>query len=706
MIVRSIPILLALAACTQIPPPPLSQLSSFKVEIRGIYQNVGANRVSLPVVATCAKRYGGQAKVPDQKPDGGGFEKGSAECRYAIARGEAQIDVTATALDTQGAPALTFNGPVSFRVVPGDLTGGYPDRQATATGGVVQATVRSQHQYGGTRLWAEDAPPKLIFADGGVVGGQLDEPAHRTFATGLSPVIYFEEPTLATVQIPDGADNRSSPLVGQFLTIGKTPESGERLLQACTDDPKRDGQPALMVVTGTDPSGFYVTDISACRLIETTSPRTFEPKEPCQVHLNDGAYVAVEAWDGGNSDGATPRCQISQTDCTQTIGCAIYQPGTYGSMFIYNYSFPDGLDQGDLLWTLSGSVQEFTSTTQLTFPSWSIAEKVRQLPPDQWNKWLQYARPVTLGNRACGADDKIAPYITDQLCGHNKTNMKMESLESALVRLPAVRFPTDFFNCDFNSNGTVPFFCEHTQSAPTFWGNCNFGGEFEPPADAMERQCTSDCVTAQGMWTGKVCSERSTFTGFGQFVVEMQPSGPADWGFDESLPGRIQHFTATSAPAGPTSPYAGGTEINVGCDGEVRMIFGDATASATLTDPLVAPNTVINHTLGTNETTVSVISTKGVSVKCWLAQNAHSRFNLITKDALPELNPDCKLDDADAAKATQCKLIRSATFDVIGHLRQVQPARPRWTVTPRDADDVCCHPGQGLDCPKPVKPCP
>jgi hypothetical protein len=36
----------------------------------------------------------------------------------------------------------------------------------------------------------------------------------------------------------------------------------------------------------------------------------------------------------------------------------------------------------------------------------------------------------------------------------------------------------------------------------------------------------------------------------------------------------------------------------------------------------------------------------------------------------------------------------------------VQPARPRWLVTPRYADDLCCHPGPGLSCPAPIKPCP
>ena len=75
-------------------------------------------------------------------------------------------------------------------------------------------------------------------------------------------------------------------------------------------------------------------------------------------------------------------------------------------------------------------------------------------------------------------------------------------------------------------------------------------------------------------------------------------------------------------------------------------------------------------------------------------------FNLLTKDAIPELSIDCSPTDPNADKAQQCRDLRGATFDVIGHLRQVQPARPRWVVIPRDPDDVCCYPGPGLECPR------
>ncbi len=698
--------LLVLAGCPKIPPPGAPPLSSFRVLPRGLFSGTGPTRTPLAVVTACARKYGGQAMVP-------AAEKGTKACPYAIARGEIEIDLTATALDVLGQPAATFNGPVSFRVVPGDLSGGYESRFAMAAAGVVTTTIRTLHQYGATRVWAEDAPPTPLYSDGGIIPGLPEEPAHRTYATGLSPLIYFEEPTLAKVQIPDGFDNRSSPLVGEFLTIGKTPASGEQLVQSCSDDPQRDGKPSLMVITGTDPSGFFVTDVSACRLVELTdaggldAPRTAEPKDPCMLALTAGGSVQIEAWDAGASTGPA-RCKVSNEECAATANCRSYLPGTYAHMFVYNYSFPDGLDEGDLLWTLSGSVQEFTSTTQMTFPSWSIAEKVRRLPPAQWNKWLQYAPAVEINNRTCGSQDVLPAFLTDQLCGHNRRNLKMESLESGLVKIRNIRFPSVFTNCDFNANLIVPFFCDTRPATTWIWGSCAFPpSPPEPPEDTIERVCNSDCVIGTGAFEGKICSERTTYVGFGQFVVEMNPPGNGTWGFDESVPARVQHFQANATATSPDVPYTAGVEVNVGCEADVRIAFGDASVVATQADLLLSAHTPLKHVFTATQTTVSVlVPIGGVASKCWIAQNFHNRMNIVTKDALPELQPDCLDNDPDEAKATQCKYIRGATFDLVGHLRQLQPGRPRWAILPRAADDICCHPGPGLQCPKPVLPCP
>ncbi|MHB8876821.1 MAG: single stranded DNA-binding domain-containing protein [Myxococcaceae bacterium] len=672
---------LALFGCYTVSSPHTAGLSSFDVKVAGIF--LPGTSTPIDVVTSCVKRYGTQAAVPAD-------QRGTKECRYAMPRAEVQVHLTATALGSDGTLLGDFAGPVSFRSVPGDLTGGYEMRWAQASQGKVEMKLlKVAHLYGEVRFWAEDAPPQAIYFDGGQVMDPKVMPVEpeRTFATGLSPVIYFEDPTLAHVQIPDGADNRSSPLVGQFLTVGKEPESGSSLIQSCTDDTVNDGKPATMVVTGVDPSGFFVTDLTACRLRENAaSVKTPEPNG--------------------------------------------YMPGTFAGMFVYNYSFPEGLNPGDRLFTLSGSVQEFTSTTQLTFPSWSIAEKVRELPPDQWDKWLKYAKPYEINLRTCGLEDRPAPFVTDALCGYPTQNLKMESLESMLVKVSHVRFPEILSNCDFNADTSVPFFCQSKFDGtgcatacdgltpwcnPTLkkcvadqWGWAACGNNAEPANEAAERACLINCVTGQGEWQGKRCSEKSTFTNFGQFVVEMSGPGPAEAGFDAVLPARMQQVALTAASARIATGYRSGTQVRIWCNADARMKVGDASVAASSTDTPLAKETLVEHTFAGNESHVAFIADGAVVAgnKCVVSENTHTRINLTTKDAVPDLQPDCREDDPDLDRAEQCRYLRAARYDVVGHLRQVQPARPRWMVMPRDADDLCCYPGPGMPCPRPLKVCP
>ena len=688
-----------LAACPTIPPPEQPQLSSFGVALRGWYQGIGATRTPLAVVSVCASKYGGQAQVP-------AAEKGTRACPYAMPRGDIEVDVTATALDSRGVAIPDFAQPVSFRIVPGDLTGDYANRWAQAFGGVAQGTVRAAHQFGEVRIWAEHGPPRLVYADGGVGGtiAQLPPDMGRewTWATGLSPAVFFEDPTIAKMQIPDGFDNRTSPLVGEFITIGKAPESGQTLTQSCAADPGRDQKPALMVVTGTDPGGFFVTDVSACRQIEQTLDGTAvvvrnpEPPEAC-VDVGGGAK----------------KCAISQKTCTDSTQCNRYLPGTFGSMFIYNYSFPDGLDEGDLLWTLAGAVQEFTSTTQLVFPSWTIAEKVRRLPEDQWDKWLKLAPVTTLTARTCGAEDKLPIFLTDALCGHNRRNLKMESLESSLVRLRKVRFPQTFTNCDVDGDVSVPFFCEQTDDQNQWvWGSCAFG-EVESPKDQGERTCHQQCVMGQGPWAGQHCAERATFIGFGQFPVMMTGAGLASAGLDDALVTRFVSLplgtTSTrfdSVPAGAGALE--GVRIVIACEDRARYKLGDATVQAGPQDALLLPHTPVYRTVQAGETSIAFVAegAPAANARCSVGLDPDLHINLMVKDAVPELHPDCDPQDTDAARARQCQLLRDATYDVVGHLRHLQPGRPRWLVIPRDVRDLCCYPGALGECPKPVKPCP
>jgi hypothetical protein len=706
-----------LAGCTLDPAAPPNALTSFKVSVVGVFLRVGDVRTALPVVASCVSLYGSQDAVP--------FDvKGQAGCRYVIPTGEVEFDIRADAMGVDGQPFHDFNGSVSFRVVPGDLPMDQRARWSAANLGLVETTVRALSPYGEVRIWVQDAPPALIYDGGTVFADQLPAepvyPAKRTYAAGASPTVYFADQTLQSLQMPGVLDNRGSPFSGNFVVVGKNPTSGETLKQTCPDDPARNGHDSLMVVTGLDPAGFFITDISACRVKEMladnagSTVRTGEPPEPCWISNADGGRD--ESLDGGAG-----RCNISEKACTRRTDCPGYSPGTFASIFVYNYNFPDNLDEGDLLFTVSGSVQEFTSTTQLVFPAWSTAERVRHLPQDQWNKWLQFARPYDLNARTCGEDNAAVPFLTDALCGHNRRNLKMESLESALVRVRRARFPQKFQDCDFNANGSVPFFCETKPVNQDWqWNTCSFDAP-EPDADRVERECNMNCTIGMADNAGVICSERSTYKGFGQYVVEMALPGPSALGLDDALSLRMQTAVAklyvAPADAGvsdggplPSNPsvrvggYAAGSEVAITCSQPTHFHPGAANVVAVDSDPVIAPGQIARYSFTGTDSAIAFQATTAQST-CTVGLNARTRINLITKDAIPELEPDCDEADPDEARATQCKYLRGAEFDIIGHLRQAQPARPRWIVIPRYVDDVCCYPGPGLECPHPIKPC-
>ncbi len=648
---------LTLGACPNIKAPDRPEISSFKVTVSGVYTGTGPTRVPLSVSTLCANRYGGQDKVP-------AVERGTPDCRYVVARGVVEIDFTARAIGRYGQALTTFLDPVSFKVLPGDLVGGYENRWKSAEGGVVEATIQSIHQYGQARVWAEHAPPKLSY-DAGIIppGARLPpEGTVYSYASGVSDIVWFEEQTLQSLNVPDGLDNRASPFVGEFVRIGTPPEAGAVITQTCIDDPARNGQPMAMVVTGIEPTGFYVTDISACRLKEVLSlgnlrVRTPEPPERCQVSLPDAGVANIEDVPGGR----TGSCAISRTPCSTRGQCASYSPGTFGSMFVFNFSFPDGLNQGDLLFSLSGAVQEFTSTTQITFPAWTIADRVRLRPPDEWERWLKFAPPVEINYRLCGHDNVFSPFVTDALCGQSTSNLKLESLESALVKLRGISLPGRFETCDFDASNSVPFFCNRTDqdefgNTLRSWGNCDFGTPPapEPANDKRERECVQNCTLGRGPSGPSSCSERATFVGFGQYSVELAPPGPAWANLDDSSPNRVTSTPVTIAVdggvalarpsritgllVGVEAGYEAGTYAVTVCDVPVRWRLGDNTVVAADTDPLLEARTVFKFRSAPGQDSISLRPTTA-SGRCYAAINPRTRINLQTKDAIPELNP-------------------------------------------------------------------
>ena len=143
------------------------------------------------------------------------------------------------------------------------------------------------------------------------------------------------------------------------------------------------------------------------------------------------------------------------------------------------------------------------------------------------------------------------------------------------------------------------------------------------------------------------------------------------------------------------------------CGVQERRVDGrldDDTVTAGGSDALLAAGEIVRVTAGPTDSSVAFAAAAG-EAHCTVGENSRAKINLLTKDAIPQLNVHCRTDDPDETAATQCKYLQGATFDVIGHLRHVQPARPRWMIIPRSPTDVCCHPGPGLDCPRPISKC-
>ncbi|HLT30645.1 MAG TPA: hypothetical protein VK013_11415 [Myxococcaceae bacterium] len=712
-------VLVSLTACEVRQPTEdvYHRVGSFVVTLEELSHEGGdGEAVPLTLTADCLDAHGGSADaVPEEI-------RGTEACRYAVPKSPVDLTFSVRTLDRQNQPLTDFNRRVAIRVVPGTLPSEIEARSMELVNGEGRTTVRATHLFDTVHIWVEDAEPKPTpgMQGGQPVGGVEDDPT-RSYATGVSAPIVFQEPTLQILQEPEGADNRGSPFTGRFVTIGRAPEGGAIVRQNCEDptDPAH-GLPMMLVVTGADNAGFYVTDLTACRANE---------------HVRFNAVTGSELFDPSTNQsvyGITPepaRTETVPAACTARTGMpstlelpAGVNPGRFGSVYVYNYNYPEGLFPGDLLWTIAGSVQEFTSTTQLTFPSWTIRDSVSRRAPEAWDDFLSCLPIADVNLRTCGVEDTDGTWITDVICGQNTRNLKLESLESGLVRIQGVRFPTHFENCDLNGDGQVSFFCDASMGSGRAWHHCDFDNSTLKPD--FETACNIACTTMQPTvgeepflpnvpktsrtydFEGAICAERSTYVGFGQYVVELPGPGDAEGGLDPSLTQRYETLELTGTAAIASRNLSTGLEAVVWCNRDVHYRFGNGSL-ATVDDPVLPAGQRLDHKVVSGNGTLSVLGTgdEVENARCTVGQNPRTRINVITRDSVPDLEPDCNPDDPDADRATQCRAIRGATFDIVGHLKHIQPARPRWGVIPRDANDICCHPGPGLECPRPIKTC-
>ena len=126
-------------------------------------------------------------------------------------------------VDMDDTTMTSFEGEVQIKVKPGTVTTPHPATVEIREGVASGVHVEFKKSFGPTRIWIEDAV--------------RDD---ATWATGVSPEIRFEDPTVAQSQLPTGED--VSALVDNHVEIRA---AGRELL-----------------VTHVASDGFYVTDMT------------------------------------------------------------------------------------------------------------------------------------------------------------------------------------------------------------------------------------------------------------------------------------------------------------------------------------------------------------------------------------------------------------------------------------------------------------
>jgi hypothetical protein len=497
-------------------------------------------------------------------PSGPGF---SSADTLPIPLQSIRLTVTVLAYDEQGEFMADFDRPVSFRVTPGVIKSVLssdsalsqlqlaPMKNGMNDGEIV---IEVTNVFGPVVVWVQDGPPQMPYVDPSAGTGDdeasgaaypfapppeaLDDPEaapYRTYAAGASKAIYFDMPnviemqrmeeyTSATAQQASACasgitnctvNNRTSAFLSNFLTIeAMKPHE-------------------CLIVTAVTNAGFYVTDLSA--------------------HVADL---------GGDT---SMRLQMEPY---------LRSLGHFGHLFVYNFSYPDDLLPGDCLKSVTGTVQEFSGNTQITFPSWVKNERYltdKSLIPDPIVMEFDpakissqpYNAPEDLrsnGYRFCmayvdratrngcvGTENMPCPTtgILDNLhlefahCAHNWRNFDAESLESALIKFTNVKPSNEFKNCDSNGNGVIGFFNYSGFQNDVFTGDYKWSCSPEDIVeDNSDCQCYLECAVGYDPEDperrDRICTEVNAFDVFGQWIVAVE----------DTLNTRINVQTGTALP--------------------------------------------------------------------------------------------------------------------------------------------------------------
>ncbi|MBL8684545.1 MAG: hypothetical protein JNK05_35550 [Myxococcales bacterium] len=376
-----------------------------------------------------------------------------------------EFTVKVEALGRDGNPVPTFNGTAQIAVTPGVMTNisgpNVTGRLVRLSAGVAEGiVVRFVRAYGETRISAEEQGYDL-----------RTEPGNPSCA--------------------DGMDNDMDGRVDYPADYG---------CAAPNDDSERGGSYAQGVSNAIFIGTPTVDDVQGSG---GTSPLLNE-----RVNITRGSLVVT---------------RISVSGFWVTDTARVFCPAEGGgmrrcanSLFSFNFRLPEGMRPCDRLARLSGTVQEFVSTTQMAQPSWNI-------PPEglftDRSGTCPIPEAVVLRPTAMGEMPSSAPAL--EVLDMSDMSERLEPLENAIVRLQNVVLSQNV--------GPARASCDMAAGTCTFGpgrSNCDLRGDrgdgvvnFDDPLEAL---CANTCQKTVG------CSEWTGWIRFGQMAVDFAQNQPAN----------------------------------------------------------------------------------------------------------------------------------------------------------------------------------
>ncbi len=301
------------------------------------------------------------------------------------------------AIGWDGQPDAGFTGRLVIAAHPGLV---FPN-EVNIHEGTGEVSVRLANSYGETRIWFEDCGIReLPFKK----NCTLEErqayvpecfPQFRagTLATGISPPIVFAQPALSDVQ--ETGDNASSPLM---------PIAGDRC--AALADPR--------YVDTTNLTPRQINQLPRAQRI---------PASGNTVRITAGELIVTAIDNGG----------FFVTDVSPEA-----QVRGFNSIYVFAFSYPENLQVGDRVLSLTGTPAEFVGATQLNNPFW-IRDSRGPYPE-------KLPAPYTISPQLYQMNIGTAG-------GNVYNELSMEKLEGSLVCMDNLGVPSGAENCDLNNDG-------------------------------------------------------------------------------------------------------------------------------------------------------------------------------------------------------------------------------------------------------------